>query len=62
MHLGEHGRAERVWHNNSVDESSHYHHVGTVESISEYFLLPALERLLQAFPFAVEGFPTQNGS
>jgi len=36
--------------------------VGTVEKISEYYLIPILEQLLAAFPFRVRGFHSDNGS
>ncbi len=35
---------------------------GTVEKISEYYLIPILEQLLEAFPFRVLGFHSDNGS
>lgn len=34
----------------------------TVEGISEYFLLPALERAIEAFPFKIINFHSDNGS
>lgn len=36
--------------------------MGSVERISEHFLLPVLEALLEAFPFGVRGFHADNGS
>jgi len=36
--------------------------VGSVAAISEAFLIPVLEALLEAFPFAVKGFHADNGS
>jgi transposase InsO family protein len=33
-----------------------------VERISEHFRLPALERILQTFPFAIHAFHSDNGS
>lgn len=37
-------------------------YIGCVEGISEYFLLPLLEELLNSFPFKVLGFHSDNGS
>ena len=34
----------------------------TCERISEAFLIPVLEALLQSFPFAILGFHSDNGS
>ncbi len=36
--------------------------VCTVEKISERYLIPALEQLLETFPFTVRGFHSDNGS
>ena len=36
--------------------------VATCEKISEVFLIPVLEDLLQSFPFAILGFQSDNGS
>ncbi len=47
---------------NVVDEVSQCEFVGAVEAISEAFLLPVLERLIDAFPFRIMGFHTDNGS
>ncbi len=45
-----------------VDEVTQYQAVGSVETISERHLLPVLEQLLAAFPFAILGFHSDNGS
>ncbi|MBV1874927.1 MAG: hypothetical protein KUG80_09095 [Gammaproteobacteria bacterium] len=34
----------------------------TLERISEEFMLPALRRLLNTFPFKIKGFHADNGS
>jgi transposase InsO family protein len=36
--------------------------VATCERISEAFLIPVLEALLESFPFRILGFHTDNGS
>jgi len=40
---------------NLVDEITQFQFVGSVERICEYFLLPVLEALIEAFPFVVLG-------
>ena len=47
---------------NIVDEVTQYEFVGAVEAISEAFLLPVLEALIDAFPFRIMGFHADNGS
>lgn len=47
---------------NAIDEATQFQFVAAVERISERFLLPVLERLLLAFPFAIRGFHADNGS
>ena len=45
-----------------MDETTQWQHVGTVEAISERFLIPVLEGLLETYPFGVQGFHSDNGS
>jgi transposase InsO family protein len=51
-----------VYHINAVDEATQFEVVVSVERISETYLIPALEYLLEAFPFVVLGFHADNGS
>lgn len=51
-----------VYHINLVDEVTQFEFVGSVEKISERFLLPILEQLIDAFPFVVIEFHADNGS
>ena len=62
VHQGDHDGQKGVYHVNLVDEITQWQHVGTVEAISERFLLPVLQALLQAYPFVVRGFHSDNGS
>ena len=39
-----------------------WQHVGTVEAISERFLVPLLKGLLESYPFVVQWFHSDNGS
>ena len=34
----------------------------SVEKISEHFLIPVLEKILETFPFIIEGFHSDNSS
>ena len=47
---------------NVVDEVTQFEYVGAVAAISERFLVPVLEGLLDLFPFAILGFHADNGS
>jgi hypothetical protein len=47
---------------NAVDEETQYEIVCTVEKISERYLIPILMELLDAFPFKIKGFHSDNGS
>ena len=62
VHQGDQDGVKGVYHINVVDEITQYQHVGTVAAISEAFLIPVLEALIEAFPFAVKGFHADNGS
>ena len=45
-----------------VDEVTQYQFVGSVKRISERYLLPVLEGLLEAFPLRILGLHSDNGS
>jgi len=62
VHQGDQDGAKGVYHINVVDEVTQYQHVGAVAAVSEAFLIPVLEDLIEAFPFAVKGFHADNGS
>ena len=47
---------------NLVDEVTQYQYLGSIETISERHLVPVLEELLEAFPFRIRGFHSDNGS
>jgi transposase InsO family protein len=51
-----------VYHINAVDCVTQYEGVATCEKISEAFLIPVLETLLQSLPCVILGFHTDNGS
>ena len=45
-----------------MDCVTQYEGVATCERISEAFLIPVLEALLEGFPFVIKGFHSDNGS
>ena len=62
VHQGDLDRIKGLYHINAVDEVTQMQAVVSVEKISERCLMPALAAILAAFPFAVRGFHTDNGS
>lgn len=62
VHQGDLDGAKGVYHINTVDCVTQYEAVATCERISEAFLIPVLEALLNSFPFVIRGFHSDNGS
>jgi len=62
VHQGDLDRLKGLYHINLVDEVTQFQFIGSVERISERFLLPVLEALISAFPFIIRGFHADNGS
>ena len=62
VHQGDQDGVKGVYHINTVDCVTQYEAVATCERISEAFLIPVLEALLESFPFAILGFHSDNGS
>lgn len=62
VHQGDQDGIKGVYHINAVDCVTQYEGVATCERISEAFLIPVLEALLESFPFVIHGFHTDNGS
>jgi len=62
VHQGDHNGEKGVYHINAVDEVTQFEVVCTVEKISEHYLMPILEYILDAFPFKILGFHSDNGS
>ncbi len=62
VHQGDQDGVKGVYHINTVDCVTQYEGVATSERISEAFLIPVLEALLQSFPFVIKGFHSDNGS
>lgn len=62
VHQGDWDGIKGVYHINAVDEVTQFECLGCAERISETYLLPVLETLLDAFPFVILGFHADNGS
>ena len=62
VHQGDQDGLKGVYHINTVDCVTQYEGVATCERISEAFLIPVLEALLDSFPFVIQGFHSDNGS
>jgi transposase InsO family protein len=62
VHQGDQDGVKGVYHINAVDCVTQYEGVATCERISEAFLIPVLDALLQSFPFVIKGFHSDNGS
>ena len=50
-----------VYHINAVDEETQFEVVASVAKISEHYLIPILEQMLETFPFKTLGFHSGNG-
>jgi transposase InsO family protein len=61
VHQGDQDKRKGVYHVNAVDEVTQFQIIVTLERISEAFMLPALEQILAAFPFKIQGFHADNG-
>ena len=62
VHQGDWEGAKGVYHINAVDTVTQWQVVGCASKISETYLLPVLEAMLEQFPFVVLGFHADNGS
>ena len=61
VHQGDLDGRKGVYHINAVDEVTQFEVVISVEKISEHYLIPALISLLDAFPFKIINFHSDNG-
>ncbi len=62
VHQGDEDKQKGVYHINAVDEVTQFEVIFSVEKISEQYLIPVLEALLEAFPFKIYEFHSDNGS
>ena len=62
VHQGDLDKQKGVYHINAVDEETQFEVVASVAKISEHYLIPILEQMLETFPFKILGFHSDNGS
>ncbi|HUA63872.1 MAG TPA: integrase [Verrucomicrobiae bacterium] len=62
VHQGDRDGAKGLYHINAVDEVTQWEIVAATPQISERWLIPVLEQLLEQFPFTIRGFHSDNGS
>lgn len=62
VHQGDQDGTKGLYHINAVDCVTQWQVVATVQTISEAYLLPVIEQMLEQFPFAILGFHADNGS
>ena len=62
VHQGDQDGRKGIYHINAVDEVTQWEIVAATPQISEIWLIPLLETMLQQFPFVIRGFHSDNGS
>lgn len=62
VHQGDYEKKKGVYHINIVDEVLQWEVLGCVEKISEFYLTPLLEDLIEQLPHKVINFHSDNGS
>lgn len=62
VHQGDLDGTKGVYHVNAVDIVTQWEIVATCERISEAYLMPVLQDLMDQFPFEILGFHSDNGS
>lgn len=62
VHQGDQDGVKGLYHINAVDCVTQFEIVATCERLSEAYLLPVLETILDSFPFEILGFHADNGS
>jgi len=62
VHQGDSPEGKRIYHINAVDELTQWEVVLATPRISEAWLMPLLESILEQFPFVILNFHSDNGS
>lgn len=62
VHQGDLDGIKGIYIINAVDEVTQYQCIVAVERISELFLIPALQQILDSFPFEIRNFHSDCGS
>jgi transposase InsO family protein len=61
VHQGDQDGIKGLYHINAVDCVTQWQLVATCERLSEAFMLPVIQALLDGFPFPIRGFHADNG-
>ena len=62
VHQGDQDGRKGLYHINAVDQVTQWEIVAATPQISELWLMPVLEAMLEQFPFVIRGFHSDNGS
>lgn len=62
VHQGQQDGKAGPYHINSIDTVTQWEILGCCQAISENYLIPVLEQILQQYPFRILGFHSDNGS
>ena len=62
VHQGKFKDNNSIYHIHAIDEVTQYEAIVAVPEINQTFMLPALEKLLNMFPFKIIEFHSDNGS
>ena len=62
VHQGDHNKQKGVYHINAVDEATQFEVVMTVPQITEEYMIPALQEMINKFPFEIINFHSDNGT
>jgi transposase InsO family protein len=62
VHQGDQDGAKGVYYINAVDEVTQMEVICAVEKISENYLIPVLEQMIEYFPFEIKEIHADNGS
>lgn len=62
VHQGDWDGWKGIYHINAVDEVTQWEIMAATPKISERWLIPVLEAMMEQFPFSIRGFHSDNGS
>ena len=62
VHQGDLDGVKGLYHINAVDCVTQWQVVASVQALSEAYMLPVIEQMLEQFPFEIVGFHADNGS
>ncbi len=61
VHQGDQDGAKGVYYINAVDEVTQMEVICAIEKISENYLIPVLEQMVEYFPFEIKEIHADNG-